>query len=188
MSNMLLEKYSKKIQLAENVYSRTHNGERMDNLKKITVAKCIDNVNRFLNEALETNSVTQRSQMGEYKKFCLALTNVGIPTLIAFDLVAVSPMSAISGNVAYIEYQKGTTKGESTVGDMTNSVWSLGNVDQNYTGQAVVEPVESFTSGTTAISFAPAIVGSIRLLDTNGVQVDDADGEHPATDRCPQEW
>ena len=90
-------------------------------------------------------------------------------------------MSAISGNVAYIEYQKGTTKGESTVGDMTNSVWALGTVDANYTGQAVVEPVDSFTSGTTAISFAPAVAGSIRLLDANGVQVDDADGEHPAT-------
>ena len=36
-----------------------------------------------------------------YKKFCLALTNVGVPQLIAFDLVAVSPMSSMYGNVAY---------------------------------------------------------------------------------------
>lgn len=76
---------------------------------------------------------------------------------------------------------KGTDKGESSEGDMVNSVWELGTPDVNYTGQAVVEPVESFTSGTTAISFAPAIAGSIRLLDANGAQVDNADGEHPAT-------
>lgn len=76
---------------------------------------------------------------------------------------------------------KGTTKGESSEGDMVNSVWELGTPDVNYTGQAVVEPCESFTSGTTAISFAPAIAGSIRLLDANGVQVDNADGAHPAT-------
>lgn len=124
---------------------------------------------------------TQRSAMGDYKKFCIALTTVGLPNLIAFDLVAVSPMSSMYGNVAYIEYVKGTTKGESSEGDMVNSVWELGTPDVNYTGQAVVEPVESFTSGTTAISFAPAIAGSIRLLDANGAQVDNADGEHPAT-------
>ena len=44
---------------------------------------------------------TQRAAMGDYKKFCLALTNVGVPQLIAFDLVAVSPMSSMYGNVAY---------------------------------------------------------------------------------------
>ncbi len=124
---------------------------------------------------------TQRSAMGDYKKFCIALTTVGLPNLIAFDLVAVSPMSSMYGNVAYIEYVKGTDKGESSEGDMVNSVWELGTPDVNYTGQAVVEPVDSFTSGTTAIAFAPAVTGSVRLLDANGVQVDDADGAHPAT-------
>lgn len=37
MSNRLLEKYSKKIQLAESVYAQTHNGEKMDSIRKITV-------------------------------------------------------------------------------------------------------------------------------------------------------
>ena len=182
MANMLMEKYSKKIQLAEAVYAKAHNGEKMDNMKKMTVAKCIDNVNRFLNEALDmSGAATQRAAMADYKKFCIALTNVGIPTLIAFDLVSVSPMSSISGSVAYMEYQKGTTKGESTRGDLTNSVYELAIPDPRYTGSSVVEPVESFTSGTTAVAFNPVLAGSIRLLDANGVQVDDADGEHPAT-------
>ena len=182
MANMLMEKYSKKIQLAEAVYAKSHNGEKMDNMKKMTVAKCIDNVNRFLNEALDmSGAATQRAAMADYKKFCIALTNVGIPTLIAFDLVSVSPMSSISGSVAYMEYQKGTTKGESTRGDLTNSVYELAIPDPRYTSSSVVEPVESFTSGTTAVAFTPVIGGSIRLLDANGVQVDDADGEHPAT-------
>lgn len=149
-------------------------------MRKITVAKCLDNVNKFLNEAFDSSMGTQRSAMGDYKKFCIALTNVGIPNLIAFDLVHVSPMSSMYGNVAYIEYVKGTTKGESKEGDMTNNIWSLGDVDVNYTGQAVVEPVESFTSGTTAVAFKQG-AKAVRLLDANGAQVDDADGEHPAT-------
>ncbi len=137
-------------------------------------------VNKFLNEAFDSSMGTQRSAMGDYKKFCIALTNVGLPNLIAFDLVHVSPMSSMYGNVAYIQYIKGTTKGESKEGDFTNGVWSLGDVDVNYTGQAVVEPVESFTSGTTAVAFKQG-AKAVRLLDANGVQVDDADGEHPAT-------
>ena len=180
MANVLLEKYAKKLQLAEAVYQKRHNGESMDSMRKITVAKCLDNVNKFLNEAFDSSMGTQRSAMGDYKRFCIALTNVGLPNLIAFDLVHVSPMSSMYGNVAYIEYVKGTTKGESKEGDMTNNIWALGDVDVNYTGQAVVEPVESFTSGTTAVAFKQG-AANVRLLDANGVQVDDADGEHPAT-------
>ena len=180
MANRLLEKYSKKIKLAESVYSATHNGERMDQIRKITVAKCLDNTNKFLNEAFESSMGTQRAAMGDYKKFCLALTNVGVPQLIAFDLVAVSPMSSMYGNVAYVEYVKGTTKGESKQGDFTNGVWELGDVDKNYTGNAVVQPIDSFTSGTSAVAFKQGAAG-VKLLDANGVQVDDADGEHPAT-------
>ena len=167
MANKLLEKYSKKIQLAESVYSATHNGEKMDQIRKITVAKCLDNVSTFLNEAFDSSMGTQRAAMGDYKKFCLALTNVGVPQLIAFDLVAVSPMSSMYGNVAYIKYVKGTTKGESAQGDMTNSVYKLGDVDVNYTGNAVVESVDSFTSGTTKIAF-PQGADNVRFLDADG--------------------
>ena len=172
MANVLLEKYSKKLQLAEAVYQKRHNGESMDSMRKITVAKCLDNVSKFLNEAFDSSMGTQRSAMGDYKRFCLALTNVGLPNLIAFDLVHVSPMSSMYGNVAYIEYQKGTTKGESKEGDMTNNIWALGDVDTNYTGQAVVEPVDSFTSGTTKVAFLPVVEGSVKLLDANGVDLE----------------
>ena len=175
MANQLLEKYSKKLQLAEAVYQKRHNGESMDSMRKVTVAKCLDNVSKFLNEAFDSSMGTQRSAMGDYKRFCLALTNVGLPNLIAFDLVHVSPMSSMYGNVAYIEYQKGTTKGESTVGDMTNNIWALGDVDTNYTGQAVVEPVDSFTSGTTKVAFLPVVEGSVKLLDADGVDLEATD-------------
>ena len=61
----------------------------MDSIRKLTVATCLNNVNSFLNEAFEAGQGTQRSALGEWKKFCIALTNVGLPSLIAMDLVAV---------------------------------------------------------------------------------------------------
>lgn len=72
MANLLLEKYAKRISLAESVYQKRHNGESMDSLRKVTVAKCLDNVNKFLNEAFESSMGTQRSAMGD-KLFIVSL-------------------------------------------------------------------------------------------------------------------
>ena len=44
-----------------------------------------------------------------------------------------------------------------------------------------VEDVLAFTSGTTSVMHTPVVAGTIKLLDVNDEQVDDADGEHPAT-------
>lgn len=79
-----------------------------------------------------------------------------------------------------LQYVKGTDKGESAAGDKTADIWSLGNMDSNYTGQAVVEPIEEFKSGTSAIAFTQG-AAKVRLLDADGVQVDNADGENPAS-------
>ena len=101
MATNLLEAYSKRIKIAESVDSKSHNGEKMDNMRKLTLAKCLQNVNAFINEAFENSTGTQRSDMGLFKKFCLNLTNVALPNLIANDLVIVSPMSSMSGYITY---------------------------------------------------------------------------------------
>lgn len=87
----LLEAYSKRLAISESVYGRQHNGEKMDNNRKLTVAKVLSNTNNFLNEAFDNSTGTQRSDMGLYKKFCLNLTTVALPNLIANDLVIVHP-------------------------------------------------------------------------------------------------
>ena len=97
--------------------------------------------------------------------------------MIAFDLVAVSPMSSMTGNIAYVNYVKGTEKGESHVGDLTNNIWELGNVDQNYTSDRVVEPV------TAAGDFVPAwtpVVGNkviFKAEDGTETEIEGVDGK-----------
>lgn len=71
-----------------------------------------------------------------------------------------------------IEYVKGTTKGASEEGELTNGVYKLGDVDQTYTGDAIVEPVDTFTSGTTKVAFTPVVEGSVKLLDADGVDLE----------------
>ena len=72
-----------------------------------------------------------------------------------------------------IEYQAGSTKGSTTTGDVFNSPFKLGNVDATYTSQKVVEPVTSFTSGTTKIAWTPVALDEnnapvMKFLDADG--------------------
>lgn len=64
MATNLMEAYSKRIRIAESVFSKTHNGETMDSNRKLILAKCLNNVNSFLNEAFDSSTATQRSDMG----------------------------------------------------------------------------------------------------------------------------
>ena len=97
MANTLYEAYRGRLALAEKCYAKTHNGEALGDTKKLIIAKTLETTNKFLNEAFENSVGTQRSDMGLFKKFAMNLTNVALPTLIAFDLVIVQPMSSMSG-------------------------------------------------------------------------------------------
>ena len=183
----LLEAYKNRLKISESVYSKSHEGAKMDNNKKLCVAKCLENCNRFLNEAFDASVGTQRSDMGLWKKFCLNLTTVALPNLIAHDLVIVHPMSSMSGFITYINYTAGTNKGNVQQGDLFNNPFMLGDVDgtrdgvgngytANYTSQKVVEAVTSFTSGTSKVAWFPVVAGSIRALDADGNEVSDPAG------------
>ena len=87
----LFEAYKNRLAVAESYFGKTHDGERMDQNRKLVVAKVLENTNRFLNEAFENSVGTQRSDMGAFKKFALNLTTVALPNLIANDLVIVHP-------------------------------------------------------------------------------------------------
>lgn len=173
MATNLLEAYKKRIAISESVYSKNHSGERMSNHKKITVAKVLENTNKFLNEAFSSSMGTQRSDMGLFKKFCLNLTTVALPNLIAHDLVLVHPMSSMSGYITYVKYIRSTKKGDQDGTQVFNSPFALGKADADYTSSRVVEPVTTFTSGKTKLAWGPVALDEndapiIKFLDANG--------------------
>lgn len=171
----LLEQYKGRLAVSESVYSRTHSGEKMDNHKKLVIAKVLDNTSKFMAEAFDAASGTQRSDLGLYKKFTLNLTTVALPNLIASDLVIVHPMSSMSGFITYIEYSASKTKGQTTAGKVLNSPFALGDVDPDYTGDRVVETPAAGAS--LVLSWTPVVKGA---FDDNGtkydVKVSHADG------------
>lgn len=159
----LLETYSKQLKVAEAYVAKNYDGKQISANTALTTAVLLDNTNRYMTESLAFNTdATERSDLGAWKKFCLNLTNIAVPSLIANDLVIVHPMTSFSGAVAYLEYVAKTNKGGVEKGDVLNSVFGLGDVNEartNYTSQVIVENV---SEGSVALT---PIKGGLRYFD-----------------------
>ena len=179
----LFEAYKNRLAISEAYYSKAHDGEKMDQNRKFVTAKCLENVNKFMNEAFDNSVGTQRVDMGMFKKFALNLTTVALPNLIANDLVIVHPMSSMSGYVNYIEYQFASNKGDVAQRDLISNPWQFGDAHEAYTSNRVVE---SFKADGTAKEFTVAWGPVFANKDADGkwintkvfvdgVALDDAD-------------
>ena len=157
----LLETYKKRLAVSESVYSKAHEGETLSDSKKMAVAMVLNNTNKFMNEAFSNSVGTQRADLGMWKKFCLNLTTVALPNLIAHDLVIVQPMSSMSGYITYVKYTSGSNKGQTSRDAVFNDPFKLGKVDVNYTSSKVVENVEA---GEVVFAWTPVIAGTVRFL------------------------
>ena len=185
MRQNLLETYSRQLKVAEAYVAKNFEGKTMSSQTALTTAVLLDNTNRWITESLNSEiGATTRDSMGAWKRFCLNLTNIAVPSLIANDLVIVHPMTSYSGSVAYLEYVSLTDKGDIKKGDMFNSVFGHGKMDearQNFTSQVIVEAYDgtpaleaevdglSYTEGTT-VKFATYKLIGKKTVD--GEEVD----------------
>ena len=143
MRQNLLETYSRQLKVAEAYVAKNFEGKTMSSNTALTTAVLLDNTNRWITESLSNEiGATTRSDMGAWKKFCLNLTNIAVPSLIANDLVIVHPMTSYSGSIAYLEYVSLTDKAGVNKGDMFNSVFGHGEMTparQQFTSQVIIE-------------------------------------------------
>lgn len=166
MRQNLLETYSRQISAAQAYVAKNFDGKEISNRTKLTTAVLLDNLNNCWNDGTLTESVaTNRADLGSWKKFCLNLTNVAVPSLIANDLVIVQPMTSYSGAVAYLEYVATTDK-NGQEGKTFNSVFGLGEMSDgrvNYTSQIIVE------SGKVA-SVTPVVDNGLTYEDNGEIK------------------
>lgn len=168
MRQNLLETYSRQLKVAEAYVAKNFEGKTMSSNTALTTAVLLDNTNRWITESL-SNSIgaTTRGDMGAWKKFCLNLTNIAVPSLIANDLVIVHPMTSYSGSVAYLKYVALTDK-NGMQGKMLNSVFGHGEMNQDridYTSQVVVENVSAVENLAM-----PAEVNGLSYTDNGAVK------------------
>ena len=143
MRQNLLETYSRQLKVAEAYVAKNFEGKTMSSNTALTTAVLLDNTNRWITESLNSSiGATNHGDLGAWKKFCLNLTNIAVPSLIANDLVIVHPMTSYSGSIAYLEYVSLTDKAGVNKGDMFNSVFGHGEMTparQQFTSQVIIE-------------------------------------------------
>lgn len=88
MRTNLLEAYGKQLNVAEAYVAKNFDGKRISSNTKLTTAVLLDNTNRWMTESMNESIATSRSDLGAWKRFCLNLTNIAVPSLIANDLKA----------------------------------------------------------------------------------------------------
>ena len=169
MRQNLLETYSRQLKVAEAYVAKNFEGKTMSSQTALTTAVLLDNTNRWITESLNSEiGATSRGDMGAWKKFCLNLTNIAVPSLIANDLVIVHPMTSYSGSVAYLEYVSLTNKGDVKKGDVFNSVFGHGEMNearQNFTSQVIVETIGDDAKLTFDTKYGEVVVGGLSYRD-----------------------
>ena len=128
----------------------------------------------FLTEAFSNSVGTQMADLGQYKKFCLSLTNLAVPDLIVYDIMRVEPMTSMTGYITYLNIISGSNKGQTQQGDVFNSPFYLGTPNKNFTSSAVVE---SFTGDGSNKVFTVAWTPLVNVA-----KVTVAGAEIPSTD------
>ena len=173
----ILEAYSRKLTVSEKVYAREHDGRALPQSKKIAIARVLANTSEYLNEAFDNSIGTQLANMKTFKKFCLDLTTVALPNLIANDLVMVWPMKSRTGFIQYLQFVAGSNKGGIAQGDVFNDPFRLGAMSDNrinYTAALVVDVIPA-QEGSGSYTFTPAwtpVVKGIKTIVVNGVRVE----------------
>ena len=177
MRTNLLETYSRQLKVAEAYVAKNFDGKTVSANTQLTTAVLLDNTNRWMTESMNSSMVAggQRSDLGDWKKFCLNLTNIAVPSLIANDLVIVHPMTSYSGSVAYLKYVAATDKGD-MAGRTLNSVFAHGEMDEariNYASPVVVETLEADSEGSVALAFTAVEngFGEGKTYKVNGAYV-----------------
>lgn len=162
----IVEAYAKKLSISEKVYSKEHGGAELGDSKKVAIARVLANTSEYMNEAFENSVGTQLANMKTFKKFCLDLTTVALPNLIANDLVIVYPMKSRVGYIQYLRFTAGSNKGGVNQGDVWNDPFALGEMNDNrvaYTSAFVPEEVEIGEGGKAQLHWTP--VRDVKLID-----------------------
>jgi hypothetical protein len=167
MAINLLEKYSRQLRCAD-AYLTKNSRDTMSSNTKLTTAILLENTDKFITRRMNESLSTTRSDLGDWKRFCLNLTNLAVPSLIANDLVIVKPMASYHGSVAYLQYVAKTDKNNLKANETElNGVFGLGEANRDrmqYTSQAVVELIkDTDTSFTPSFEVAEDASGNSTL-------------------------
>lgn len=164
----LVEHYKPRLTISEAI-AKT-NGKTLSLNDKTNIASVLANTQAFinykLNESFLSTSATQKSDIVSLRRFCLDITDVAMPGLIANEVVMVKALPSEAGYIEYLAFVAGTDKGSVKVGDELNGPFKLGAMTdgrRNYTSAKVEDPIDSAATTWTP-KYTPIVEGSVYGL------------------------
>jgi len=151
----------------------------IDDITLATTAICLNNTKQWLQRMDE---VTQTVQVGSFIKHGFELISAILPSLIANEVVSVQPMTRRNGEVFFLEFLYGTTRGDIVAGQRMFAYNAVGNNNTYYSAENDVEETIATGDGTNPGPFVgnlnsiPLVPGSVRVTDTIENFTDDGQG------------
>lgn len=122
-----------------------------------TTAVMLENAKRYMERLTDT---TQTGDISGFIKHGFQMISAVMPSLIANDIVSVQPLTRRVGEVFFLEFLYGTTKGKITKGDVMFGANSAGNLNTTFSSETVSEETLATgdgvtTSFTATLSYLP---------------------------------
>ena len=152
-----------------------------DPLRQATTALLLENYREYRSTLDEATSTLQ---IGSYDKWAFPLLTYLAENMIAQDIVSVQPMDGPQGNVFYMNFTTGQTKGRTPKGSKILDA-RTGKADRYLDSAARIEGEALVSGGASgldgqALSYLPVTPGTVSLLVDLGqgyTVVDDANGQ-----------
>jgi hypothetical protein len=145
--------------------------------RKMFVASMLENAKVFANDNLSEDS--QTINVGTWEKFGFPVISMVAENLITPELVTVQPLEGPSGNVFFLDYVAGSTKGDITKGDKLWDSRGGHGPNRDYASEQINGEVLA-ASGTANLSVMTAYtpIRPASVLVTNGSEIwtDDGNG------------
>lgn len=154
-------------------------------MKRATTALLLDNYRKYRARLGRLDEASTTLQIGSYDKWAFPLLTLVSENLVAQDLVSLQPMEGPNGNIFYMNFVTGQSKGNTPRG---SKVWDArtAHADRNTDSSDRIneEPGTLTLAGGldgTSVDYIPVVPGSLEIIvDPSGTAdlvTDDGNGQ-----------
>ena len=171
-SSPVAQKYAKRISLLENA-RKVSGAKEMTAYDKYYVGQLFENIQK----GNLYEGYTQAGNVGNYKRDAFNIVSIAVQNTILPEIVSVQPMSTAAQLLPILELRYGTTKGETTAGDLVLDSTGAGKTDKYYDSHIVNNQAFPDNATTYLAAFTPIDAGTVKVVKADGTVItDDAAG------------
>lgn len=172
-------KWSKYITGLTEGYKMKHNGQEPPSNILSTTAIMLENTQKMISRMDETTKVVN---LGNFVDYGFGIITAVMPALVANEIVSVQPLKARTGEIFYLDFKYGDSKGAIKKGDSMISPFTGTTGDTTYSSETVEgEDLGTLKTSDTSkegnLSYYPLQPGTVTFMIGNDEVKDDGAGK-----------